>query len=151
MDISVYTDALEGHVLHLLAQIGPVATYKKRIGCLINLSPGYPMYIEWKLDGVKPKGVGTKAWADDLHKKLRKFPCSGALKIKYDCPRSHWFDDSYNYGHSYDTNLSHTWDNLAANGGLSVYAEARIPAPAQASETVTIKLEWIYENQDGEE
>lgn len=153
MDIKVYTDTLESHLIQLLHILYPTARCTGKIGCIIICRPNdeQRMWVEWTLHGMLPReGAPTYAWATELHKGLRKFPCLGNLTIKYSNPRANWNATDYYYGNHWNTGFSRTWDHIEANeGGMDVFGQAHIPMPAEASETVTVRLEWDFKVPNG--
>lgn len=150
MDIKVYTDMMESHLLQLLGILHPHAKCVNGIHCEclcrpqpLEISNSRKMWVEWSMYKVVPvQGKASYEWASELHRRLRKFPCLGDLTIKYDKPRANWGETSYYYGTNYSTGFNHTWDNLDANGGLTVRGQAHIPMPDEASDCVVIRLEW---------
>src|SRR5208337_4245813 len=119
MDIKVYTDMLESHLLQLLSIIHSQAKCLNDIYCVCVCRPenagnsGRRMWVEWSMVGLMPRtGKATYDWACELHKGLRKFPCLDNLTIKYNKPRANWGAANYHYGTSYSTGFDHSWDNL---------------------------------------
>ncbi len=154
MDIKVYTDMLESHLHQLLNILQPTAKCSGEIHCVCVCRPqdsfGTPnprkMWVEWTIRGLKPsQGKPSYEWASEVHKGLRKFPCLSDLTIKYETPRANWGQSHYHWGgHNYSTGFDHSWDHLEANGGLTAYGQANIPMPAEASDHVTVRLEWEF-------
>jgi hypothetical protein len=150
MDIKIYTDVLENHLLQLLHSM--YATIKcESIDCICTCRPirnsDRLMWVEWTMRKVLPReGPPNYDWAIKTHKELRKFPCRpGSLTIKYAAPRAGWDTTRYKYGTNWRTGLNCTWDYLDSNeGGMIVYGQAYIPMPTEASDTVTVRLEWKF-------
>ncbi len=153
MDIKVYTDMLESHLHQLLNTLYPVACCSRGVSCTCVCRPNSStksMWVEWTMRGLVPRqGKASYEWASELHRGLRKFPCLGNLTIKYDHPRAAWGSTQYHYGSNYSTGFNHSWDNLTVNEGLTAYGQANIPMPAEASDRVTVRLEWEFSTPEG--
>lgn len=142
MELRIYTDELEKHLLHTLSNLYAVATFSRSIQCQIKVTPNATdAYVEWVISGIKPSNVPASLdWANDVHKRLRLFPSSRYLQVKYNFPRTYWKPSGY--GYYIDGSMK--WETLAHNAGMQATGEASIPVPAAASKLIAVQLNWTY-------
>jgi hypothetical protein len=157
MDLDVYTSALETRIQQMLSQVYHVARYRARISCDLTVRPGSQASCEFFIWNLTPRnGPANLEWGVDLYSRVRAFPSTNR-KVSFNFSRSHWSLERYSSGYTWDHTAApgeqrrdNTWANLELNHGLGATIEGWFESPAEASQNVTVKLQWMFQAEGGE-